>query len=105
MKFPTVISKIGITNINTFSSSGKFVCEIAGLYYISAQIYTNSEGYGFEIRKNSNSVVLSATGQGGSWSLNPIFTVVELQVKDTLYMRTGAYISSPYSCMSIVKLK
>lgn len=104
VKFQTVESEKGITNINEFKSSGKFVCEIAGMYYISAGIYTNSQGYTFDIKKNS-SVVISATGQGGSWSMNPISTVVELQVKDTLHVHTNAYISSSYSCLSILKVK
>ncbi|CAG2242332.1 COL8A [Mytilus edulis] len=104
VRFSTVRSEIGINNIATFKSSGKFVCEIPGLYYISAHIRTNSGDYGFHVRKNNDYIAYSITDAGLSDSTNPISAVVELQVKDTLYVETSATIYSTYSCVSIVKV-
>ncbi|CAC5357707.1 unnamed protein product [Mytilus coruscus] len=46
-------SHVGIDNLDTFKSSGKFVCEIPGLLYISAHIYTITQSRAFYVRKNT----------------------------------------------------
>ncbi|XP_063401932.1 uncharacterized protein LOC134686187 [Mytilus trossulus] len=105
VRFSTVRSEIGINNIATFMYSGKFVCEIPGLYYISAHIRTSSGDYGFHVKKNNDYIAYSITDAGLSDSTNPISAVVALQIKDTLYVETSATIYSTYSCISIVKVK
>ncbi|CAC5380019.1 unnamed protein product [Mytilus coruscus] len=106
VRFSTVKFQVGINNIDTFKSSGKFVCEIPGLYYISAHIYTSTKGYGFEVKKNGMVIATSASDSTSTYSTNPISTVVELQLKDTLYMSTSIHlIRGVYSCLSIMKVK
>ncbi|CAG2249634.1 unnamed protein product [Mytilus edulis] len=70
VRFSTVRSEIGINNIATFKSSGKFVCEIPGLYYISAHIRTNSGSNGIYVRKNSNYIAYSEADAVSSYSSN-----------------------------------
>ncbi|CAG2216249.1 unnamed protein product [Mytilus edulis] len=104
VRFSTVNFKEGIDNLDKFKSSGKFICEIPGLYYISAHIYTNTQGYGFNVKKNGVNIATSASGSGSTDTTNPISAVVELQPKDTLYVYAGHYIYASQSCMSIMKI-
>lgn len=105
VKFSTVISEIGINNIETLKSNGTFVCEIPGWYYISANILTNT-GYNYiYINKNSDFIGYSISADTGKAdSTSSISVAVELQVKDTVYVFTNAYIYSTFSCLSIVKV-
>lgn len=105
IRFTNVRLEIGINNIPTFNSSGKFVCEIPGLYFISVHINTNSLSYGFHVKKNTDYISYSMTDADSSYSTNPVSAVVELRVNDTLYVYITAYIHHTYSCMSIVKVK
>lgn len=105
VRFPTIKSEIGINNIATFISSGKFVCEIPGVYYISAHIRTNSASHIIYIEKNSDFIAYSEADAVSSYSSNPISAVVDLQEKDTLYVYSNAHIYSSFSCISIVKVK
>lgn len=104
VKFSIVNFQVGINNIETFKSSGKFVCEIPGLYYISAHIYTTSTTRNFYVRKNGIIIATSSSGKA-SYSTNPISAVIELQHKDTLYVDANHDILGPYSCLSIIKVK
>lgn len=106
VRFSSVYSNIGINNIATFKSSGKFVCEIPGLYYISAHIFTTTKGVEFYVKKNVNIIAFSASDTDSSYSTDPISAVVELQLRDTLYVYTGSHdIRGTYSCLSIMKVK
>ncbi|CAC5357708.1 unnamed protein product [Mytilus coruscus] len=104
VRFSTVNFHVGIDNLDTFKSSGKFVCEIPGLYYISAHIYTRTQGQVFYVKKNSVIIASSASDSDSTYSTNPISAVVELQLKDTLYVNAGHSILATYSCLSIMKV-
>ncbi|CAG2216247.1 unnamed protein product [Mytilus edulis] len=105
VRFATVTYKIRIDNIKTFTSSGKFVCEIPGLYYLSAHIRTTTQSHSFDVRKNGIPIARSASYSESSYSVNPISAVVELQLRDTLYVfAPGVYIQGTFSCMSIMKV-
>ncbi|CAC5392637.1 unnamed protein product [Mytilus coruscus] len=104
IRFSTVKFQVGIDNLDTFKSRGKFVCEIPGLYYISAHIYTNSQGSPFYVKKNSMTIASSASDSGDTHSTNPISAVVELQLKDTLYIYAPHYIYEAHTCLSIMKV-
>ncbi|VDI22108.1 Hypothetical predicted protein [Mytilus galloprovincialis] len=56
IKFPDVLSKIGISNMSTFKSSGKFTCEAEGLYQISVTILSHTGGKRFGIYMNNHLV-------------------------------------------------
>lgn len=91
-RFSTVKFQVGIDNVSTYKSSGKFVRKIPGLYYISPHIYTSTMGYGFIIKENDKAVAISASDSVSSYSTNHISVVVELQLKDTLYVYTCAHL-------------
>lgn len=97
---------VGIMNIDTFQSSGKLVCGIPGLYYISAHIFTTAQVKAFYVMKNGITIANSISDSDSSYSTNPIPAVVELQLKDTLNMYTNLLsIQGKYSCLSIMKIK
>ncbi|CAC5395877.1 unnamed protein product [Mytilus coruscus] len=104
VKFSTVNFQVGINNLYSFKSSGKFVCEIPGLYYISAQIRTRDDNYDFCVRKNGKIIASSRSDSGDTLSANPISAVVELQLKDTLYVYAFNVRIGSYSCLSIMKV-
>ncbi|XP_071135033.1 uncharacterized protein [Mytilus edulis] len=104
VRFANVKFHVGIDNLDTFKSSGIFVCEIPGLYYISAHIYTTTKGGAFYVTKNSFHIANSASDSNDVYSTNPISAVVELELKDTLYVNAGHFIRATYSCLSIMKV-
>lgn len=97
--------RVGINNIETFKSSGKFVCEIPGLYFISVHLRTNTKNNAFYVRKNDIVVATSASDADDTYSNNPISAVIKLQLKDTLYVDAPVIrVLSTYSCLSIMKV-
>ncbi|XP_071136744.1 uncharacterized protein [Mytilus edulis] len=106
VRFSTVNFQEGIDNIDTFKSSGKFVCKIPGLFYISAHIFTTTPTHAFYVMKNGIVIASSASDSDSSYSTNPISAVVELQLKDTLYISTSTHsIRGTFSCLTIMKVK
>ncbi|XP_071135088.1 uncharacterized protein [Mytilus edulis] len=106
VKFSSVRSNVGINKIATFQSSGKFECEIPGLYFISAYIFTKTPNHTFYIKKNDLTIVESASDTQDGYSTNPISAAVQLQQKDTLYVYTTIHvIDSGNSCLTIMKVR
>lgn len=106
VRFSTVNFREGINKLDTFKSSGKFICEIPGLYYISAQIRTSDQNYVFDVRMNDKTIAKSRSDVGDTIAANPISAVVELQLNDTLYVyASSVQIYGSDSCMSIMKVK
>lgn len=107
MKFSKIYLKIGISDTQSFQSSGKFTCTEPGLYYISAYIRVSRRNSSFEMRKNNNIISQSATNDiSGRYSTTSIFALTELNVQDTVYITVSGFtIEGQYSCMTIVKIK
>lgn len=105
VRFSTVNFQVGINNIDEFKSSGKFVCQIPGLYFISAHIYTNTPYTGFYVRKNDGITIATSASGSGSSLTDPISAVIELKLKYILYVDSDHFIYARYSCMSIMKVK
>ncbi|VDI16880.1 Hypothetical predicted protein, partial [Mytilus galloprovincialis] len=106
VKFSIVNFHVGINNLGMFKSSGNFVCDIPGLYFISAHIRTSNENYYFDVRKNDILVASPKSGSGDTASSHPISDVVGLQINDTLYVyANNIRIEGSYSCLSIMKVK
>lgn len=106
VKFPTVYLNEGIKDIATFKTSGKFVCEFPGLYYISSHLRTTTRNRAFYVKKNGVHISYSATDDENHYSTNPISAVVELQLNDKLYVQAPSVnVDAVYSCLSILKIK
>lgn len=51
VRFPRVVTVYGISNKTEFKNSGKFVCELAGVYMFSVHILTNSKDAPYQMLK------------------------------------------------------
>lgn len=111
VKFTHIFTSIGINNIAAFKSTGKFVCEIPGLYYISAYIRTASDDYEYVLKKNEVVISKSATvdwqGNGAGRSTTCISAATDCQKNDELYLFISTVISveSSYSILNVLKIK
>ncbi|VDI53835.1 Hypothetical predicted protein [Mytilus galloprovincialis] len=89
--FPNIYTSVGINNQTAFQTTGKFVCDVPGLYYISSYIRTSENGFEYYLMKNDVLISKSATttwpGQT-SYSTSVITAAVVVQRNDELYIRT-----------------
>lgn len=100
VKFSTVYTQVGINNIASFKTNGKFVCMIPGLYYISAHIRTTTQNSAFYVYKNNKPISRSASGSG-TYTDVPISAVVDLHTNDKLFVRVSHDVSAADSCVTI----
>ncbi|CAC5418718.1 unnamed protein product [Mytilus coruscus] len=110
IKFDNVKTVHGYSDVSSFTSTGKFKCEISGFYYISAFIASNTEEAGFGIMKNSHTL---ANGwhnkRTNGWNRSAsLFIAVDLQKDDNIWIRTIRHMlvtrNDLYSCITIFKM-
>ncbi|CAG2244885.1 unnamed protein product [Mytilus edulis] len=108
LKLDEVVLDIGINNLLTFKSTGKFVCEQTGLYMISVSIMSNTNGAIFFIYLNGNriSTTYIATQDKGWWHTGTTVVAVQLKIDDRLWGQTNeTYVREIYSDVTIIKVK
>lgn len=111
--FTYVKTKYGVSNstVSALGNSGKFKCEKAGLYLLSASLMTNTKTY-VEIQMHRNNgeqlVVISFPEiTGTSYRTNTFLVLQHLNMHDILYMQAQhtAYIYGNFmSCISFLQL-
>lgn len=109
VKFFSVKASTGIRNLNSFKSTGKFVCEDSGFYMIAAVIMSPTDEVGYNIMNNDHIVLHihppSKTHGRGTTTTGVFLTF--LNVKDTVFVQTE-YTTQIYtgasSCISIFKI-
>ncbi|CAG2214434.1 unnamed protein product [Mytilus edulis] len=110
VKFPHIFTSTGISDITSFKTTGKFVCEFPGLYFISSYIRTNDVARAYYLIKNGGIISSSATtAWPGSTGLTTtsISAAVDCQKNDELYLlfTTSITIDSSWSCFTVLKIK
>ncbi|CAC5421371.1 unnamed protein product [Mytilus coruscus] len=109
LKFDSVPFSIGINNLSTFKSTGKFQCEKRGIYMISVSILSETNGAIFNIYLNGNQISATHIAEHGAdhWHTCTVVIARQLQISDSLWVQTsGIYIHSGlFSCFTIIKVK
>ena len=111
-KFSITKTVYGISDINGYKTSGKFVCEVSGVYLFSVHIMSGSNHAEYQMLKNSMllsyvHVIYTCPTSGTHYNTGTGVMTVQLNVGDTLYVKasTNMYIYSAYSCMTIIKIR
>ena len=112
IKFPITKTVYGISDINGYKTSGKFVCEVSGVYLFSVHIMSQSNNAVYQMLKNnmilSYVYVIYTSDTGLHYNTGTGVMAVQLNVGDTLYVKASSNMhiyGSPYSCMTIIKIR
>ncbi|XP_071181355.1 uncharacterized protein [Mytilus edulis] len=115
IKFDIVKFSVGINNMSAYKSTGKFICEKAGLYLISVSIRSKTNDAQYYVYHNDmNAAAISDTeigynSHGGSMALTGIIVhALQLHPNDSVWVYCpGTYCieGQPWSTLTIIKLK
>ncbi|XP_076071310.1 uncharacterized protein LOC143042745 isoform X6 [Mytilus galloprovincialis] len=110
MKFDDVKYSVGITNLSSFKTTGKFTCEHEGLYLISASVMSNTNDAHYHIRLNGNTISQTYIGQhnGGKLFTGAVTVTRTLNPNDQvwLYASGSWYLyGGTNSKLTIIKVK
>ena len=107
VKFNQVTLNVGIKNIDSFKSSGKFICEIPGLYLISTSIMAATTDTDFYVFRNNEMIAQGAMGYE-AWFTSSAVVILHLSVNDSIWVRyeAGRQMYGGRTCyLSIIKVK
>lgn len=100
-------TQVGIDNLSTFTSTGKFTCTKPGLYLVSIWVLTpgqNKHGH-INILRNDNILVQTYIDNAAHYDTGTATAVVELQLSDKVWVRyDNGRVDYFGTCMAIVKL-
>lgn len=108
IKFDDVRTSIGIKNVSAFKTSGKFSCEVDGLYHISVNIACHTNPAHYSIFKNNNKIITIYDANAGNPQTSTGVVVVKMNVGDTISVvpdRNMYAYSSHWSCITIVMIQ
>ena len=106
MKFSSVITAVGIQDIASFTTTGKFTCQIPGIYHITVTVISISDGLMLYILKNSKGIhhqhIIGKTGS--YWEEGTMAVALELKGNDTVWVQTPSNARLDNSCITIYKI-
>ncbi|CAC5421379.1 unnamed protein product [Mytilus coruscus] len=110
MKFDDVKYSVGITNLSSYKTTGKFTVEHEGLYLISASVMSLTNNALYYIRLNGNDISLTHIGQHKEQHAHTgaVTLTRKLNRNDQvwLYAAGSWYLfHDVYSNLSIIKIK
>ncbi|CAG2193055.1 unnamed protein product [Mytilus edulis] len=90
LKFPDIKTSVGVSNLSSFQSTGKFTCQVPGYYHIVTTIMSTNNNARIDIMKNSNSIHWQfVTGYAQSyWTPGTAAVALELKTNDTVLHRS-----------------
>ncbi|VDI63085.1 Hypothetical predicted protein [Mytilus galloprovincialis] len=108
IKFNYVTFSVGITNLATYKSTGKFSCEQEGLYIISASVMsqTSSAYYCIYLNGNDISCTYIADHSGNDHHTAAVTVTRKLNLNDQVWLHTdgGWYLDGgDFSSFTIIK--
>lgn len=109
MQFDYVRYSAGITNVSAFESTGKFTCELEGLYIIAASVMSNTRGATYDIRLNGIQISMTFIGDhSADYYFTGAATVTrKLNPADQVWLQavTSCHIyGNLYSKFSVIKV-
>lgn len=87
IKFDLVTLNIGIKDIEAFKNTGKFICESAGIYLISASYTVATPDADYYIQHNDQLVSQGVIGSSGLWLTGSAAVTLNLLVNDSVWFR------------------
>lgn len=110
MKFDDVKYSIGITNVSAYKNTGKFVCELEGIYIISASVMSYTNGAEYYIYLNGNTISDTYIGNhSGKFDHTGAVTFVrKLNPNDKVWLVASGswhFYGGWYSKFTIIKIK
>ncbi|CAG2246631.1 unnamed protein product [Mytilus edulis] len=110
IKFDNIKYSVGITNLSTYKTTGKFTCEHEGLYLISASVMSNTNKAYYHIRLNGNDISYTyIVEHSGSKAFTGAVTVTTmLNPNDQVWLYAGGswfIYSGLWSKLTIIKIK
>ncbi|VDI62281.1 Hypothetical predicted protein [Mytilus galloprovincialis] len=113
IKFDNVQFSVGINDLSTYKSTGRFTCETGGIYLISASIVSNINGAYYYIYLNGNQISQTSIGFSSSppstmYHTGTIVLARQLRPNDSVWVYAGGnnYVQGGVlSTLTIVKVK
>lgn len=104
--FPDVRVQVGIDNMSTYLSTGKFVCSKPGLYLVSTWVLVPHGSSSFiYIYLNNKWVARSFTSNSNHYDTGIATVALELQINDKVSIRhDNSRVDSYGTCMTVVKI-
>lgn len=105
--FDDVKTQVGIDNLSTFISTGKFTCTKPGLYLVSIWVLTPGQNKNGMIYIYRNNKILTKTyiNNSAHYDTGTATAVIELQLGDKVLVRyDNGRVDNLGTCMTIVKL-
>lgn len=106
IRFDQLRSHVGIADLSTIRSTGKFTCEKAGLYQVSVVINTPTDHARFSTHVNGNLVSTLSVSTDNHVDTGTSVIAVELQAGDVVWVQadTDIHVYFHWSCMTVVKI-
>ncbi|XP_071174592.1 putative leucine-rich repeat-containing protein DDB_G0290503 [Mytilus edulis] len=106
LKFPDIKTSVGVSNLSTFQSTGKFTCQVPGYYHIVTTIMSANNNARIDIMKNSNSIHWQfVTGHhDGYWKPGTAVVALELKTNDNVWIKLSTTYNIYQSCLTIFKI-
>ncbi|XP_063448449.1 interaptin-like [Mytilus trossulus] len=111
LKFDNVKFSVGMSNLSSYKSTGKYICEKAGLYLISASIHTNTNNGYFYMYLNGKQVsntMISYNNNNPSLMqfTGTVLLALQLRANDSMWVYSSANVQSGlWSTLTILKVK
>ncbi|XP_071174593.1 uncharacterized protein [Mytilus edulis] len=108
LKFPDIKTSVGVSNLSSFQSTGKFTCRVPGYYYIVTTLMSVDTNVKIDIMKNSNSIhwqyVTGYIKDQGAWTPGTAAVALELKTNDNVWIKLQSTYYIHQSCLTIFKI-
>ncbi|CAC5396678.1 unnamed protein product [Mytilus coruscus] len=108
LNFPDIKTSVGVSNLSSFQSTGKFTCQVPGYYHIVLTIMSSYNNARIDIMKNSNTIhwqyVTSYVKDNIYWNPGTASVALELKTNDTVWIKLYSTYNIYQSCLTIFKI-